>query len=33
MAERALQNVAWAEARAFAQMDLINPEVLRSNSA
>jgi phosphoglycerate dehydrogenase-like enzyme len=29
MAERALQNVAWAEARAFAQMDLLNPEVLR----
>jgi phosphoglycerate dehydrogenase-like enzyme len=32
MAERALQNVAWAEARAFAQMDLLNPEVLSSNS-
>jgi phosphoglycerate dehydrogenase-like enzyme len=28
MAERALQNVVFAEARAFAQMDLINPEVL-----
>ena len=28
MAERALQNVALAEARAFAQMDLLNPEVL-----
>ncbi len=32
MAERALQNVAWAEARTFAQMDLLNPEVLSSNS-
>jgi phosphoglycerate dehydrogenase-like enzyme len=32
MAERALQNVALAEARAFAQMDLLNPEVLTSNS-
>jgi len=30
MAERALQNVAFAEARAFAQMDLLNPEVLSS---
>ena len=30
MAERALQNVALAEARAFAQMDLLNPEVLSS---
>ena len=28
MAERALQNVAFAAARAFAQMDLLNPEVL-----
>jgi len=28
MAERALQNIALAERRAFAQMDLINPEVL-----
>ena len=32
MAERALQNVAFAEARAFAQMDLLNPEVLSANS-
>lgn len=30
MAERALQNIALAEARAFAQMDLLNPEVLSS---
>jgi phosphoglycerate dehydrogenase-like enzyme len=29
MAERALQNIVLAEARAFAQMDLVNPEVLR----
>ena len=29
MAERALQNIMLAEARAFAQMDLLNPEVLR----
>jgi phosphoglycerate dehydrogenase-like enzyme len=29
MAERALQNIALAEARAFARMDLLNPEVLR----
>jgi phosphoglycerate dehydrogenase-like enzyme len=28
MAERALQNIAFAQARAFAQMDLLNPEVL-----
>jgi phosphoglycerate dehydrogenase-like enzyme len=28
MAERALQNIALAEARAFARMDLVNPEVL-----
>ncbi len=28
MAERALQNIALAEARAFARMDLLNPEVL-----
>ncbi len=28
MAERALQNIVLAEARAFARMDLINPEVL-----
>ena len=28
MAERALQNIALAEARAFAKMDLVNPEVL-----
>jgi phosphoglycerate dehydrogenase-like enzyme len=28
MAERALQNIAFAERRAFAEMDLINPEVL-----
>ena len=28
MAERALQNVVFAEAGAFAQMDLLNPEVL-----
>jgi phosphoglycerate dehydrogenase-like enzyme len=31
MAERALQNIAFAEARAFARMDLLNPEVLSSN--
>ena len=30
MAERALQNVMFAEARAFARMDLLNPEVLSS---
>ncbi len=29
MAERALQNIAFAEARAFARMDLLNPEVLK----
>ena len=29
MAERALQNIVLAEARVFAQMDLINPEVLK----
>jgi phosphoglycerate dehydrogenase-like enzyme len=29
MAGRALQNIMFAEARAFAQMDLLNPEVLR----
>jgi phosphoglycerate dehydrogenase-like enzyme len=29
MAERALQNIRLAEARAFAQMDLLNPAVLR----
>ena len=29
MAERALQNIELAEARAFARMDLLNPEVLR----
>lgn len=28
MAERALQNIVFAEGRAFAQMDLLNPEVL-----
>jgi phosphoglycerate dehydrogenase-like enzyme len=28
MAERALQNIAFAERRAFAEMDLVNPEVL-----
>jgi phosphoglycerate dehydrogenase-like enzyme len=28
MAERALQNIMLAEARAFARMDLLNPEVL-----
>jgi phosphoglycerate dehydrogenase-like enzyme len=28
MAERALRNIALAEARAFARMDLVNPEVL-----
>ena len=28
MAERALQNIALAERRAFAEMDLVNPEVL-----
>ena len=28
MAERAVQNIALAEARAFARMDLLNPEVL-----
>jgi phosphoglycerate dehydrogenase-like enzyme len=30
MAERALQNIALAEAREFARMDLLNPEVLSS---
>jgi len=29
MAERALQNIALAESRAFVRMDLVNPEVLR----
>jgi len=29
MAERALQNIVLAEARAFARMDLLNPEVLK----
>jgi phosphoglycerate dehydrogenase-like enzyme len=29
IAERALQNIALAEAREFARMDLLNPEVLR----
>jgi phosphoglycerate dehydrogenase-like enzyme len=29
MAERALENITLAEARAFARMDLLNPEVLR----
>jgi lactate dehydrogenase-like 2-hydroxyacid dehydrogenase len=29
MAGRALQNIVFAEERAFAQMDLLNPEVLR----
>jgi phosphoglycerate dehydrogenase-like enzyme len=29
MAERALQNIVFAEARAFARMDLLNPEVVR----
>jgi len=33
MAQRALQNVALAEARAFAQMDLLNPEVLTTMNA
>ena len=28
MAERALQNIVLADARAFARMDLVNPEVL-----
>jgi phosphoglycerate dehydrogenase-like enzyme len=28
MAERALQNIVFAERRAFARMDLVNPEVL-----
>ena len=28
MAERALQNIVLAEAREFARMDLLNPEVL-----
>ena len=28
MAERALQNIVFAQTRAFAQMDLLNPEVL-----
>jgi phosphoglycerate dehydrogenase-like enzyme len=32
MAERALQNIVLAEARAFAQMDLLNPEVLTKDS-
>jgi phosphoglycerate dehydrogenase-like enzyme len=30
MAERALENIALAEARDFAAMDLLNPEVLRT---
>ena len=30
MAERALQNIVLAEGRAFARMDLVNPEVLTS---
>ena len=28
MAERAVQNIAWAEEKAFARMDLLNPDVL-----
>jgi hypothetical protein len=28
MAERALQNIALAERREFARMDLLNPDVL-----
>jgi phosphoglycerate dehydrogenase-like enzyme len=28
MAERAVQNIVWAEEKAFARMDLLNPEVL-----
>jgi phosphoglycerate dehydrogenase-like enzyme len=32
MAERALQNIVFAEARAFAQMDLLNPEVLTKSA-
>jgi len=28
MADRAIRNVIFAEARAFAQMDLLNPEVI-----
>jgi hypothetical protein len=30
MAERALQNIVLAEARAFGRMDLLNPEVVRT---
>jgi len=29
MAERAVHNIMLAERRAFAEMDLVNPEVLR----
>ena len=28
MAERAVQNIAWAEEKAFDRMDLLNPDVL-----
>jgi phosphoglycerate dehydrogenase-like enzyme len=33
MAERALQNIVFAEARAFGRMDLLNPEVLGIGTA
>jgi phosphoglycerate dehydrogenase-like enzyme len=32
MAERAIQNIVFAEARAFGRMDLLNPEVLRART-
>jgi phosphoglycerate dehydrogenase-like enzyme len=32
MAERALQNIVLARARAFARMDLLNPEVLKGGA-
>ena len=33
MADRALRNIAFAEARAFAEMDLLNPEVIASGES
>jgi phosphoglycerate dehydrogenase-like enzyme len=32
MAERAVQNIAWAEEKAFARMDLLNPDVLANTT-
>ena len=32
MAERAVQNIVWAEEKAFARMDLLNPDVLANTT-